>query len=186
MGASNEIKTSLRLKSVYPLTHSNEFVIDKQFLFEMDSHSQIKKYKGKQTSVESTGLMTNCDRRACLRYGLRVIGNANLLLNESEWQKEEMHSPYGYLLQFRLEKFVLMCENNQSRFQLMKNTKTSTVKCKKYKFIAIALAKQSDGKKQRHHNKILDDLSWQDLKWSDRGLKIGEKLYKIDKVWMVN
>merc|ERR1712228_1111258 len=179
INTNNEIKASLRLKTIYPLTHLNEFVIDNFYLFPTDKDEEIKQFKQakneSEQSMDYIAFEMNRDQRPCLKYDLMVIGNANLMMNEIEWNNEQNHyEPYGYLLQFRLEKFVLMMENNESRYQLMKTND------KKYKFIQISLTKQ------RHHNKIADDLSWQDLKWSNRGITIGNKLYEIQKVWLVN
>ena len=156
----------------------------------MRKDEQIKQFKTENDSddamqnMESIGFEINRDHRPCLQYNLKVIGNANLMINEMEWNSEQHHDPYGYLLQFRLEKFVLMMENNECRYQLMRNMK-SIANVKKYKFIQISLGNGSK-KQQRNQNKISDDLSWEDLKWSNRGIKIGYKLYPILKVWLVN
>ena len=282
--SSSNLK-SLRLKHIYPLTDFNEFVIDNNYLYpivttktktetetESDKDEMIetenarnKKLNDMMYLCDRIGFEFNHDNRACLKYNLDVIGNANLLINQYDFiqeQKEriERHNKYehnlrrhrsrnghhdddddeddddsedgdykastskrhkgmgsrhngggngsfgknkgddkylgnvrlnyndhdkryGHLLQFRLQKYCLMMENKERQYQLMVNPKMG----RKYKFNKNEFVHGVNGgqKNKRHSVKIADDLMWEELKWSHKGVSIRGVLYQINKVWLV-
>eukprot|EP01083_Nonionella_stella_P082170 226793_1 len=207
----NEVHASLRLKHVYPLTNANDLVIDSNHVHAMKSvppldhpHKKQKmnqKYQNVIRKMDVIGLEFNHQHRPCLKYNLAILSNAHVLLNHNDWKNEQNHHAkevddethhehedkrYGHLLQFRLKRFILMMENDKYRLVLQI---TKSNHSKKYKLMQLQFVHNhihsTNQRKQRHHNKIADDLSWSDLKWSDKGVRVRGKLYPINHVWLI-